>query len=80
MDIDLVAFVARWPGQVTAGSTCDQLVHQADIIATVGDILQAKLPTNAAEDSFSFLPLLKGSAAPTRGRLGRPSSFLFPSS
>ena len=61
-----VAFVARWPGQVTAGSTCDQLVHQADIIATVADILQAKLPVNSAEDSFSFLPLLKGSSAPTR--------------
>lgn len=61
-----VAFVARWPGQVAAGSTCDQLVHQADIIATVGDILQAKLPTNTAEDSFSFLPLLKGSSTPTR--------------
>ena len=61
-----VAFVARWPGQVAGGSTCDQLVHQADIIATVGDILQAKLPANAAEDSFSFLPLLKGSSAPTR--------------
>ena len=61
-----VAFVARWPGQVAAGSTCDQLVHQADLIATVADILQAKLPANAAEDSYSFLPLLKGSAAPTR--------------
>jgi arylsulfatase A-like enzyme len=61
-----VAFVARWPGQVAAGSTCDQLVHQADIIATVGDILQARLPANAAEDSFSFLPLLKGSSTPTR--------------
>lgn len=61
-----VAFMARWPGQVAAGSTCDQLVHQADLIATVADILQTKLPANAAEDSFSFLPLLKGSSAPTR--------------
>jgi arylsulfatase A-like enzyme len=61
-----VAFIARWPGQIAAGTTCDQLVHQADIIATVADILQTKLPANAAEDSFSFLPLLKGSSAPTR--------------
>lgn len=61
-----VAFIARWPGQVAAGTTCDQLVHQADIIATVAEILQTKLPANAAEDSFSFLPLLKGSSAPTR--------------
>ena len=61
-----VAFIARWPGQIAAGTTCDQLVHQADIIATVADILRTKLPANAAEDSFSFLPLLKGSSAPTR--------------
>lgn len=61
-----VAFIVRWPGQVAAGTTCDQLVHQADIIATVAEILQTKLPANAAEDSFSFLPLLKGSSAPTR--------------
>lgn len=61
-----VAFVARWPGQVAAGSTCDRLVHQADLLATVADILQAKLPANAAEDSYSFLPLLKGAAQPTR--------------
>ncbi|MFM7741892.1 MAG: arylsulfatase, partial [Verrucomicrobiota bacterium] len=61
-----VAFIARWPGQVVAGTTCDQLVHQADLIATMADILQTRLPANAAEDSFSFLPLLKGSSAPTR--------------
>ncbi|MFM8550295.1 MAG: sulfatase family protein [Verrucomicrobiota bacterium] len=61
-----VAFIARWPGQVAAGTTCDQLVHQADLIATMADILQTRLPANAAEDSFSFLPLLKGSSAPTR--------------
>jgi arylsulfatase A len=61
-----VAFIARWPGQVPAGTTCDQLVHQADVIATVADILETKLPATAAEDSISFLPLLKGASAPTR--------------
>lgn len=61
-----VAFVARWPGQVAAGTTCGQLVHQADILSTVADILQAKLPANAAEDSYSFLPLLRGGSTPTR--------------
>ncbi|MBM3868226.1 MAG: arylsulfatase [Verrucomicrobia bacterium] len=61
-----VPFIVRWPGTVKPGSTCDRLVHQADLIATVAEMLQAKLPENAAEDSFSFLPLLKGSSAPTR--------------
>ena len=61
-----VAFIARWPDHVKPGTTCDQLVHQADVIATFADILRAKLPANAAEDSFSFLPLLKGASAPSR--------------
>ena len=30
-----VPLIIRWPGLVPAGSRCDQLVHQTDIIATV---------------------------------------------
>lgn len=61
-----VAFIARWPAQVKAGMTCGQLVHHADVMATFADILRTKLPDDAAEDSFSFLPLLRGSADPIR--------------
>ena len=35
-------------------------------MATLADILQAKLPADAGEDSFSFLPLLRGASEPTR--------------
>ena len=56
-----VAFIARWPGVVKPDTVCEQLVHQADILATVADILESQLPANAGEDSFSLLPLLKGS-------------------
>jgi arylsulfatase A-like enzyme len=59
-------FIVRWPGTVKAGSVCGQLVHQADILATLADILGAKLPDNAGEDSFSFVPLLKGDDKPIR--------------
>lgn len=59
-------FIVRWPGKVTAASTCDQLVHQADLIATLADIWGTALPPEAGEDSFSFLPLLKGASKPTR--------------
>ena len=59
-------FIVRWPGKVTAASTCDQLVHHADLIATLADIWGTALPPEAGEDSFSFLPLLKGSQQPTR--------------
>ena len=61
-----VSFVVRWPGVVKPASTCSQLVHHADVIATVAEILGAKLPETAGEDSISFLPLLKGSTQPIR--------------
>jgi hypothetical protein len=61
-----VPFVVRWPGTVEPGRVCDQLVHHADLMATVADILKTKLPENAGEDSFSLLPLLKGGTAPVR--------------
>lgn len=59
-------FIVRWPGVVKSGSVCGQLVHQADIMATIADILAVKLPDNAGEDSFSFVPLLKGVDKPIR--------------
>jgi arylsulfatase A-like enzyme len=41
-------------------------VHQADLLATLADILGTKLPDNAGEDSFSLLPLLRGEDRPIR--------------
>ncbi len=61
-----VPFIVRWPVKVKPGSVCNQLVHQADFIRTFADILGAKLPDNAGEDSVSFLPLLKGEDKPIR--------------
>ena len=61
-----VPFIVRWPSKVSAGTTSDQLVHQADLLATIADILGTELPDDAGEDSFSFLPLLKGADQPIR--------------
>ncbi len=61
-----VAFIVRWPGVVTPNTSCDQLVHQADIMATVAEIVEAPLPEDAAEDSFSLLRLLKGNPTAVR--------------
>jgi arylsulfatase A-like enzyme len=55
-----IPFIVRWPGVVEAGRVSDNLVHQADVMATAADILKLKLPANAGEDSFSLLPLLRG--------------------
>ncbi len=54
-----VPFIVSWSGVVKKGSTCHELVCLNDVIATMADILQYKVPTNAVEDSFSFYPLLK---------------------
>ena len=61
-----VPFIVRWPGVVKPGARCDQLVMQADFMATFADVLGAKLPPNVGEDSFSLLPLLRGEEKPIR--------------
>jgi arylsulfatase A-like enzyme len=61
-----VPFIVRWPGVVRPGSVCGQLVHQADLMATLAEILGATLPDRAGEDSFSLLPLWRGVDKPVR--------------
>lgn len=61
-----VPLIVRWPGKVEAGSICEQLVHQADLIATCAEIVGAGLADNAGEDSVSLLPLLSGVDEPVR--------------
>jgi len=55
-----VAFMVRWPAGVKAGGKSDQLVCLTDFMATAAEVAGVKLPESAAEDSFSFLPALKG--------------------
>lgn len=55
-----VPFIVRWPAQVKGGQKTAQLTCLTDLMATAADILGQKLPENAAEDSFSFLPAITG--------------------
>ncbi len=57
-----VPFIARWPGKIKPGSQCDDTICLNDLIATCAEIVGAKLPDNAGEDSFSILPDLLGTA------------------
>jgi len=54
-----VPFIVRWPGQVKAGSTSDQVITLVDLFSTVSEITGEK-PPNMAEDSVSFLSALSG--------------------
>ncbi|MDP3069403.1 MAG: arylsulfatase [Opitutaceae bacterium] len=57
-----VPFVARWPGKIKAGSTNDHTVCLNDLMATAAEIVGAKLPAHAGEDSVSLLPEFLGTA------------------
>lgn len=55
-----VPFIVRWPGTVKAGANSDQILCLTDLMATFADIVGAKLPDDAGEDSVSILPALLG--------------------
>lgn len=61
-----VPFIVRYPAIVPPGRVCDALVHQADLMATVAELVGADLPVDAGEDSFSLVPLLRGGTEPVR--------------
>jgi arylsulfatase A-like enzyme len=61
-----VPFVVRWPGKVKAKATCDALACHTDILATCADVIGAKLPDEAGEDSVSLLPALGLRKGPVR--------------
>ena len=55
-----IPFIARWPGHIPAGTSCDRTVSLCDLFATAADLIKAPIPAAAAEDSFSQLPLMLG--------------------
>ena len=55
-----VPFFARWPGVVSPGSRSEATVCLTDVFATLAEIVGVPLPQDAAEDSISLLPLLRG--------------------
>lgn len=63
-----VPFIVYWPGVVEGGTQSNQIVSTVDFTATVAEIVGATedIDTNTAEDSFSFLPILKGTDEPIR--------------
>lgn len=55
-----VPFIVRWPGKVAVGTTTDQITSLCDLFVTAAELVEAKVPDDAAEDSFSLLPVLLG--------------------
>ncbi len=55
-----IPMIARWPGHIPAGATCDELVQSVDWAATVFDAADVKQLDGYRLDGHSFLPLLLG--------------------
>jgi len=60
-----VPFLVRWPAQAKP-AVSDALVCLTDVFATCAEIVGARLPDTAGEDSFSFLPVLTGEGKSAR--------------
>ncbi|MFT5129205.1 MAG: arylsulfatase A [Rhodothermales bacterium] len=57
-----VPFIAQWPGVITPGSRTSSLICLTDVMATAAEVAGISLPSEAAPDSVSFLPALRGEA------------------
>jgi arylsulfatase A-like enzyme len=55
-----IPFLARWPGRMQAGATCDETICLTDLLGTMADVTGFRLPRDAGEDSYSILPALLG--------------------
>lgn len=55
-----VPFIIRWPGVTQEGVVSDEVVSQVDFMATLAEVVGYELPNDAAHDSYSLMPLLKG--------------------
>ncbi|MEL0095662.1 MAG: sulfatase-like hydrolase/transferase [Planctomycetaceae bacterium] len=55
-----VPFIARWPGQIPAGTTTDALINHTDMLATLAELVGVKdVDGETRVDSHSFLPVLR---------------------
>ena len=55
-----VYFAARLPGTIEPGSVADRAVSHVDLLATLADLTGQDVPADAADDSYSMLPLMLG--------------------
>jgi len=63
-----VPMIARWPGQIPAGSSCDELIALLDLPATLAALTGQTVPSGAAIDSCNVLPALLGQPHERPGR------------
>ena len=55
-----VPFLARWQGKITPGREVNEMLCLTDIYSTLASLTGREITGSEAEDSHSFLPVLKG--------------------
>lgn len=55
-----IPFIVRWPGLVKAKSESNQLICMSDVFSTFAEYFEFDHADDTAEDSISFLPVLRG--------------------
>jgi arylsulfatase A-like enzyme len=62
-----IPLIVRWPGVTTAGSSCDAMLYNVDLSATLCDLTGGDVPEHY--DGRSFANLLRGEPGETRDHL-----------
>ncbi len=55
-----VPLIVRWPAQIPENSMSAELTSLTDVFATFAEVVDAPIPHDAAEDSYSMLSVLRG--------------------
>lgn len=55
-----IPLLVRWPGQIAAGSICEQTVCLTDLLHTCAAMVGHELAEHEGEDSYNLLPYLRG--------------------
>lgn len=58
-----VPLIARWPGVISEGGSCDALIGMNDLMATFAEIADEKMGDKEGADSISFANLLRNPKA-----------------
>jgi len=61
-----VPLIVKWPAQIKPGSICNDLVDFSDVLPTLCEVAQIKIPDSLDLDGQSFLPQLNGATGEPR--------------
>jgi len=67
-------FIARWPGVIKPGTTCDQTIINQDLYPTFVQLAGGKLPADKVLDGQSIVDMFKGKKVANR----KPKFWYFP--